>query len=444
MAPPGSGRRASSSSVRARTGSSLRIASANSRLGAVLIAAGLAESLEYIEPAGALVRLVRGGQQASQRHQQARLCSRPLQGWRRARSAQYRAATGSRLTMSPSSSRRASTCVAKGWPSSAALCRARAGLGARDQLRLVEIAAIPGTMMFVELSNKQRHCLALRPRAAWQRLRSCAHRGRSRATRDLETPCSPARPLTPSCSSRRAGPSGGAWPRWSDIFLRFFEQAPAQLDGVLRGQRRFWLGRFSRLRCRSALPSEATMQPRGQRRAGRSTVTIVRINGGGLSFAGIFEGVTMIVPDAALRLGRPHRICRAGRVNRSIRKARVRTGQSLRGTGRAGWLWTKPDPKANVKDKRFQRFASARFACHHRSQFDGRAAMRWYVSIGICACRGRARRRRCGEFCCAEPCEPAGPPAERRQPSTGRQGSQSDRRRRTRACRRRLLFDGHG
>ena len=38
--------------------------------------------------------------------------------------------------------------------------------------------------------------------------------------------------------------------------------------------------------------------------------------------------------------------------------------------------------------------------------------MRWYVSIGVCACRGRARRRRCGGFCRAEPREPAGPPAE--------------------------------
>ena len=38
--------------------------------------------------------------------------------------------------------------------------------------------------------------------------------------------------------------------------------------------------------------------------------------------------------------------------------------------------------------------------------------MRWYVSIGVVLVAGRTRRRRCGEFCRAEPHEPAGPPAD--------------------------------
>jgi hypothetical protein len=90
----------------------------------------------------------------------------------------------------------------------------------------------------------------------------------------------------------------------------------------------------------------ATTRPKASRPL---DITIVRINGGRLSFAGSFGGVTIVVPMRPFFL--------AGRIASVAPGAlfvhsEPDTGQaSLRGTCRAGRLWTKPDPNPNVKDK---------------------------------------------------------------------------------------------
>jgi hypothetical protein len=74
----------------------------------------------------------------------------------------------------------------------------------------------------------------------------------------------------------------------------------------------------------------------------------VRISGGRLSFAGSFAGVTMIVPMRSLLGGRIASVVPGLQSFNS----EPDTGLAmLHGTGRAGRLWTKPDPNPNVKSK---------------------------------------------------------------------------------------------
>ena len=144
-----------------------------------------------------------------------------------ARSAQYRAATGSRFTMSPRSSSTRQHLRGKGMAEFGGLVQRLVGLGARHQRHLVEVAAIPGFVMFVDFVIGLG--IALRGGLAQQRdgLRLLFVRHGSRH-RDLEVHILGVRgeghvaaraPQVPAAAQRRV----------ADIFRRIFRQGRRQI-----------------------------------------------------------------------------------------------------------------------------------------------------------------------------------------------------------------------
>ena len=196
VAPPGSGRRDSSSSARARTGFVLADRDRQFALGAEHAGVCVRSRIRDRGRAPPACPRSPAGARARQRD----LLGPSLAGLESARSAQYRAATGSRFTVSPRSSRITSIWVAKGWPSSAALRSARSA-SARVTAAACQDRRGPRICGIRRSRNRPRRCPAPRPRATGKRLRRCSW--------GMPAPCTlkgrfAARPRTPCRSLPRA------------------------------------------------------------------------------------------------------------------------------------------------------------------------------------------------------------------------------------------------
>jgi hypothetical protein len=120
-----------------------------------------------------------------------------------------------------------------------------------------------------------------------------------------------------------------------DILLGLFKQPLAQFDGIRRRQYRLRPGRFRRGADRGVGSDSATTRPKASRPL---DITTVRISGGGLSFAGNFGGVTMIVPMRPILASRIASVAPGAAIVQSDTRPAHR-GAEL---GTRGGLWTRP------------------------------------------------------------------------------------------------------
>ena len=281
-------------------------------------------------------------------------------GFATERSAQYRAATGSRLTVSPSVEPAHQNLGGKGVPELGRLAQRLAGLGARHQRHLVEVAAVPGFVMFVKLVIG--FGIALRRGLAQQAdgLRRLFGMHPLRGLHlevhvfGVRSECHVAAGL-PQCPAT-------VQHRVADIFRRVFSKAIAELARILRGQRRFrrrlfGLNGAGPHRRQEQRGHDAKHRKQDDRRnhPARSRRPAIRFG-------------------YLRRRNHVHAIC--GKVAGRVTSVAASAGfVQIRAVGNPA------KANLNVKDGRCSCFASAVLRVTI-APVDGRAAMRWYVSIG--------------------------------------------------------------